>query len=1031
MSANENNASFESSIKEALRQGVEKSSKTSGAMTQDLFVANSSLSLTPDSFLKQTLQPYIQKFYVVIDKIDKKLKIAEYTLEYFDTGDVIEIVIKAGSEVLESVIFMKGIEISKDIAIIISQSVPKGKTPLGIAIFSAGSVVSYFFGNEIEELVKDLFFDKTNIFYRFNKTIEQLFAPRNFKQICNSPEECILMNQDFFQILIDLGANDINLFQYFQYPSPSKEYQQALAKKQELLNQNSLAYNTQTHFISDVNNHIPIDTEYLKNVEDLEKQEKIIQQEKEKYQFALELYNEADRIKNEIFNSLFQSLNESLAFQLKEKDRAFNPNESLSIIAKNEYSIKVLSQKDIDNIHINSSFADLRALFLCESVLILDKNNTALLSEQKAKEIFNYNDDEYILFLLHKNTLTQEYIEARKKLYKTMSLFKELQIKDLENTFQNYMNSLNNDDINSLNLNNDNINSLSPNNNNDDKDFNDNMNSLSSNNQTILMNNVLTSQTNTNQNTDKQRTLNERFDSNDYNTISLNTNNTIKLNPNTDNTTSLSSNNTTADNTANLKQYTNKQEQILSKEQEQSFFKEQEQNFSKEQFKYFNLSSSHNTKLNLFIIENKDKSQRIIFLNNASSFSNLIHIFAHTCNIFMKDESVFDIKLIEKELDIDFTQFNVKIYFYEKLLLGAKENSSCSFEDVKEQLYYYCKYDKENISAYKDLHITYHYYTLKIKHYSLLEESLNITLEPKDFNKERAYKDYSPNKLLTTPFKNSSLKNTKEPCFITLFLQDEHNKAIANTKIKIKGFRHNEALRVVNLKRKSDDNGRIRFDKEKYFSDCYSFKVKLENQEAYLSTPLQNAKRIFNTYIQHKKGLILKFKAKDYLYYDGFNVYHYKGNDLLASYMARSGTAKMDNKQASNKQIALSFYQNAENKSEGKGAYFYYDDENIADRFGTLPEGEYYFKINEIAKDTQPSFLKDYPFEIGKTWGKYNVCLYTNKECSKKSKRFIYKDKKNNQIKEIEKKDFYLYSINEKGEFGSSGSIGMAESALS
>lgn len=276
MSANENNASFESSIKEALRQGVEKSSKTSGAMTQDLFVANSSLSLTPDSSLKQTLQPYIQKFYVVIDKIDKKLKIAEYTLGYFDTGDVIEIVIKAGSEVLESVIFMKGIEISKDIAIIISQSVPKGKTPLGIAVFSAGSVVSYFFGNEIEELVKDLFFDKTNIFYRFNKTIEQLFAPRNFKQICNSPEECILMNQDFFQILIDLGANDINLFQYFQYPSPSKEYQQALAKKQELLNQNSLAYNTQTHFISDVNNHIPIDTEYLKNVEDLEKQEKII-----------------------------------------------------------------------------------------------------------------------------------------------------------------------------------------------------------------------------------------------------------------------------------------------------------------------------------------------------------------------------------------------------------------------------------------------------------------------------------------------------------------------------------------------------------------------------------------------------------------------------------------------------------------------------------------------------------------------------------------------------------------------------------
>ncbi|HDZ5097844.1 TPA: hypothetical protein RTH11_001712, partial [Campylobacter jejuni] len=106
-----------------------------------------------------------------------------------------------------------------------------------------------------------------------------------------------------------------------------------------------------------------------------------------------------------------------------------------------------------------------------------------------------------------------------------------------------------------------------------------------------------------------------------------------------------------------------------------------------------------------------------------------------------------------------------------------------------------------------------------------------------------------------------------------------------------KGFKHNEALRVVNLKRLSDEKGKIRFDKEKYFSDCYSFKVKLDEKEIYFSTPLQNAKRIFNNYINHKEGLVLKFKPKDHLVYDGFNVYHYKGNDLITSYMARSGTA--------------------------------------------------------------------------------------------------------------------------------------------
>lgn len=228
------------------------------------------------------------------------------------------------------------------------------------------------------------------------------------------------------------------------------------------------------------------------------------------------------------------------------------------------------------------------------------------------------------------------------------------------------------------------------------------------------------------------------------------------------------------------------------------------------------------------------------------------------------------------------------------------------------------------------------------------------------------YSNTSFNKISKEPL-NESSSSAKKPCFITLYLKDEHNKPIANAKIIIKGFKHDEALRVVNLKRRSDEKGKIRFDKEKYFSDCYSFKVKLDESEAYFPTPLQNAKRIFNNYTHHKVGLILKFKAKDHLVYDGFNLYHYKGNELINSYMARSGTAKADNEKRSKKQIANYFYQDEKDTSKGKKAYFYYDNESIKDRFGTLPEGEYYLKINEIAKDTKPNFLKDYPFEIGKT----------------------------------------------------------------
>ncbi|EMV6629080.1 hypothetical protein AADF03_002008, partial [Campylobacter coli] len=111
-----------------------------------------------------------------------------------------------------------------------------------------------------------------------------------------------------------------------------------------------------------------MDEEYLKNIQDLQEQDQIIDQEEQKYQLALKLYKEDSKIKNEIFNSLFKSLNENLSFQLKQERNTFlNPNQSLNIIATKKYSLKTLNLQDIDNININSEFAYLRTLFLCEA----------------------------------------------------------------------------------------------------------------------------------------------------------------------------------------------------------------------------------------------------------------------------------------------------------------------------------------------------------------------------------------------------------------------------------------------------------------------------------------------------------------------------------------------------------------------------------------------------------------------------------------------------------------------------------------
>ncbi|EDJ1151769.1 hypothetical protein GEX99_09370, partial [Campylobacter jejuni] len=100
-----------------------------------------------------------------------------------------------------------------------------------------------------------------------------------------------------------------------------------------------------------------------KNIQDLQEQDQIIDQEEQKYQLALKLYKEDSKIKNEIFNSLFKSLNENLSFQLKQERNTFlNPNQSLNIIATKKYSLKTLNLQDIDNININSEFAYLRTL---------------------------------------------------------------------------------------------------------------------------------------------------------------------------------------------------------------------------------------------------------------------------------------------------------------------------------------------------------------------------------------------------------------------------------------------------------------------------------------------------------------------------------------------------------------------------------------------------------------------------------------------------------------------------------------------
>ncbi|HHP0319408.1 TPA: hypothetical protein ACRZSB_001841 [Campylobacter jejuni] len=584
--------------------------------------------------------------------------------------------------------------------------------------------------------------------------------------------------------------------------------------------------------------------------------------------------------------------------------------------------IQKLSLEDINNIHINSEFYLLKALYFCEDYVLYDKDKQALFDENTIKEL-EFNSSFYTIFISHKNKLNDTYLNARKELYKSIDEFKRLGFKDLEHAYQTYMSSF---------------------------------------------------------------IINEELNSKDK-TINKNENKEINKNLNQESDT-------------------------------------------KEDFK---IVSYHLKNLSHFILENKDKNKKLVFFDNASSMSNLLHLYENNCDIFVKDESLIDIALLEQNYNLDFNKLKTRVFFYEKLLLGAKEDEIFSFND--EKINYYLKYDENNLYALKDLNITYDYYHCKIKNYVLAKNSLNIKLEPKKISKDYAYDDLNHQDLNLTHNNTSIINNTATSNYISLIIQDEHGKAIDNASISIKGYDHEKLIKQSVLKLKTNKEGKIRFDREKDFSNCHSFKVRLEDNKAYLAKPLQDSKRIFNNYINHKIGLILRFKNKDYFKYDGFYLYHFKGKDLIASYMARSGVAKADNLKPSNKQIAFSFYQDIKDKTTKKKAYFYYDDESIKDKFGSLPEGKYYFKINEINYNKQPDFLKDYPFSIGKTWGKYCVRLYTDKECSKSFKEIEISNPndekgKSKNKESMSKGDLYLYNINEKGEFGSNGSIGIVNGVL-
>ncbi|WP_262406517.1 hypothetical protein, partial [Campylobacter subantarcticus] len=90
-----------------------------------------------------------------------------------------------------------------------------------------------------------------------------------------------------------------------------------------------------------------------------------------------------------------------------------------------------INNDEIDKIDKNSSIAYLKALYQCENSIAINYNQEDLFTQASAINNLGYNSTFTKIFILDKESLNDTYLDARKKLYKSINTLKE-KIKDIQ-----------------------------------------------------------------------------------------------------------------------------------------------------------------------------------------------------------------------------------------------------------------------------------------------------------------------------------------------------------------------------------------------------------------------------------------------------------------------------------------------------------------------------------------------------------------------------------------------------------------------
>ncbi|WP_237416262.1 lipase family protein [Helicobacter saguini] len=247
-----------------------------------------------------------------------------------------------------------------------------------------------------------------------------------------------------------------NLISYFPpLPTPTNDLQKAIF----YLDSNPIPQKPKDikfAFSDTFTTDIGIEKQVLANaIKQAQEQQDTYKKELETYNTYRRIYNENIKDYNKDLESYFRIyttqsnlsyqyyqytnalLARQISLQISLDSKEYSVYDILNILESKKYYYTYVDSKNIESLNLNdlqdkSKLAYFYCLYHCNNLIVLDSNNKAILDKNIATKSFGYKNDFVNIFIFNKDSITNEYLESRKALYKSFMLLKQERIEVIE-----------------------------------------------------------------------------------------------------------------------------------------------------------------------------------------------------------------------------------------------------------------------------------------------------------------------------------------------------------------------------------------------------------------------------------------------------------------------------------------------------------------------------------------------------------------------------------------------------------------------